>query len=270
MRIFLLGLLVLIAIARPALACGTGGKCVLPDGRYYYALVPDQSERDRPFGALIYAHGLGGTGRGPMRSRRFAGLAAHFDLALISLKSVGAAWAMAGSPWQDPTKRIDEIAYIRAVLSDAAQRFGIDPARRVMTGFSAGGQLTWVTACKMSREFAAFIPMAGTFWQPIPSTCRAPARSLVHIHGRYDRVVPVAGKPKGPFMRGNVHDVLAMYSKHGQFGNAQRRIAGELDCAKRRNQNGDLLTLCLFEGGHRLRVEHIGLALSFLREAGRL
>lgn len=140
----------------------------------------------------------------------------------------GGSWNSRGAP-----QGRDDVAFLRAVAADAVTRAPLDPERIVAAGFSAGGMMTWRLACAAPsdappaepsaaprvappvaaaraaeapdraaaagapaggfRSFAAYIPVAGLLWRPLPATCAGPA-PMLHIHGWTDPVVPIEGR----------------------------------------------------------------------------
>ena len=122
----------------------------------------------------------------------------------------GGSWSFGTRP---PLR--DELAFVREVLTDAEARFHIDRGRVLLTGFSVGGSLVWYLACAAPRDFAAFAPVAGGFWQPLPETCAGPVK-LLHTHGWRDRTVPLEGRPLRPGLEQG--DIFA-----GSPGLAQRQ-----------------------------------------------
>ena len=152
-----------------------------------------------------------------------------------------------------------EYDYIDAVLADAASRAEIDPGRRVMAGFSAGGMMTWTLACGASDRFHGFVALSGTFWAPVPATCTSPPANLVHIHGTTDRTVPLTGRPIGGTSQGDVGQALAMYATHGGFARdgAATPAPGEMTCRTARNPAGKRLDFCTFDGGHAFNADRL-------------
>ncbi|MEM9146343.1 MAG: prolyl oligopeptidase family serine peptidase [Pseudomonadota bacterium] len=257
-----------LAMAVPggqAAACGADTDCLLTiDGveRTYRIRMPEGSTS--PVGAVLYAHGYKGSAAGAMRNKALAEMANDLGIAMVAAKSAGDDWKIPGVPAETQdgktTDGAAEFAYFDALLDAMATRYGIDPARVMMTGFSAGGMMTWNLACHRGDRFAGFAPVAGTFWRPVPDTCPSPASSLVHIHGTEDRIVPLSGRPIAQTHQGDVARALAMYTRHGAFGEAVSERRGELACEVRTAPDGRFLDFCLFEGGHSFRISHLRMA----------
>jgi len=256
-----------------AAACGATTNCTIDGGaageRHYRIRMPRNHDGRQPVAALIYAHGYTGSARNAMRSSGFAALASELGVALVATKSASAGWTIPGSPHRARVKA-DELAYYDRVLDDMIRRFPIDPNRIVATGFSEGGMMVWNLACHRSERFRAFIPVAGTFWQPAPETCTTPPANIIHIHGTRDPTVPLAGRQIRRFRQGDVRRVLENYADFGGYRAAKPVTTKTLSCSKSRNGKGTLLALCLFDGGHTFKPSFIGDAWQMLVAAGRL
>lgn len=244
-------LILLFALtANPAAACGADTDCTVENGTYRIAL-PDGP----PTGALFFAHGYRGSAAGMMRNDALRAMTSAKGLALVALKSAGEDWTLPNAPGAGETLLRDEPAYIARVQADVAQRFAIDPDRMVLAGFSAGGMMTWTMACDRPAAFAAYIPISGTFWDPVPAACPGDPATLHHIHGTSDPVVPIAGRPIAETRQGDVTEALAMYRAKGLDQPAPFALA-DLDCEAWTDGTATL-SYCLHPGGHRFSVDWV-------------
>ncbi len=243
--------------AAPGLACGVDTDCAVGD-RTYRLYVPDGLDTGGPTGVLLFAHGYRGSAAGQMRNGSLRGLADDLGVALATLDAGGEDWNLAHRP-AEPGQTVErESGYVRDVLDDLDGRLGLDPRRTVMSGFSAGGMMTWTIACAMPGAFAGFVPMSGTYWLRPPDTCAGPPASIVHIHGTADGVVPMAGRPIGRTRQGDVGVALAMYRGFGEFGPPQRGDAPDgTVCDVSSNGAGAVLDLCTFDGGHGFSADRL-------------
>ncbi|WP_299609412.1 PHB depolymerase family esterase [uncultured Tateyamaria sp.] len=253
----------------PAMACGPDTDCVLGD-RHYRIALPEGHDGVTPVGAIVFAHGYRGSAQGTMRNMNMRRMVSDMGLAFVAVKSSGPDWDLPGSPSDMDSTGATEMAYFDAVVDDITTRFRIDPDRIMMSGFSAGGMVTWELACNRPGLFAGFAPVSGTFWQGPPDTCTAPA-SVIHIHGTADRTVPLSGRPIGDTTQGDVAAVLAMYRDLGAFGGVQTSEAlDDLSCQRQDNAAGDVLEFCTFPGGHSFRRSFLSYAWDRLRVAGKV
>ncbi len=177
----------------PALACGSGTDCTV-DGGTYRIVQPDS---DTPTPALIFLHGWKGTSQGVIGNKK---LRKHLDdlgFALVVPQGAGRTWSYPGSPSQHR----DEFAFFDALRTDLIDNHNIDPDKITVSGFSMGGSMVWNLACQRGSDYAAFLPFAGAFWNPLPQSCPDPTDILLHTHGTSDTVVPIAGRAIGDSFR---------------------------------------------------------------------
>ena len=255
--------------AAPALACGPDTDCKLAD-RTYRIAMPSGHDGKTPVGAIVFSHGYKGSAAGLMRNRNLRRAVSDMGLAFIALKSKEDDWVLPNSPRHMDSDGAEEFAYVDAVIADATKRHPIDTHRMVAAGFSAGGMMTWNLACARSDLFAGFVPISGTFWQAPPETCTGPVANIIHIHGDSDPTVPLNGRRILNTRQGKVADALDMYRTYGDFQPDKPSKTKRLSCKNSRNQDDDVLSFCLFEGGHSFRSEYLRFAWEAFAKAGRL
>ncbi len=255
--------LLLAVLGQPALACGRTTDCGLGE-RSYRIVLPESHAPGEPLGAIIFAHGYRGSAAGTMRSDALAGLAQTLNIAVVAADADGPDWQIPGVPSFPGADGAAELAYFDALRDDLIQRFAIDPERIVATGFSAGGMMTWHLACHRGDAYAGFVPLAGTFWAPLPESCPTTTVDLIHYHGTADSIVPIEGRTIADTRQGDVREAMALFTTAGGYSPVDGEPAPGLDCALRRNAGGQRLELCLFDGGHELRIEHLMRALRLL------
>jgi len=226
----LVPLLMLLAVA-PAVAdpgCGGDAPCEVAGGRYRVAVPPGWDGRT-PLPAVVFLHGFGGSG---------ADALVHLGLAEAAARRGVLVAAPDGSPDGDrrgwsfpggPPRGRDDAAFLAAVGEDLARRFPVDRGRLVAAGFSVGGSMVWDLACRAPGPYAAFAPVAGAFWEPLPEDCPAPPRPLVHVHGTADAVVPLAGRALGGgrWRQGDVGAGIAVLLARRGCGPAPDRVEAD-------------------------------------------
>lgn len=251
-------------------ACGADTNCDILDNRHYRIRMPEGHDGKTPVGAIIYAHGYKGSAAGAMRNKSLAKAVSDLGLALIAVKSGGDDWLLPNAPSETPLEEQKEPEYFDAVIKDASERFAIDTSKLMMTGFSAGGMMTWTLACERSESFAGFAPMAGTFWSPTPQSCNTPPANVFHYHGTSDKIVPLKGRPIRNTSQGNVFTVLSMYTEQGGYEGENRTEPLNLKCQRALNNDGKVLELCLHEGGHQFKTQYIVRAWNELKALGAI
>ena len=248
-------------------ACGADSDCFIGD-RHYRVRMPEGYQEGTEIGAIVFAHGFGGSAQGIMRNESMTDLANDLNIAIIATKSAAKDWSIPGAPSAVTFEDVDELAYFDDVIASAAENFPIDPNRLMMTGFSAGGMMVWNLACFRSNQFAAFAPMAGTFWQPEPTSCDTPPANIMHMHGNTDTIVPLQGRDVLDTHQGDVAEVIDMYRRYGGYQQTGSLEIGPLSCETSRNSEGQMLDFCLFEGGHSFKADYVRYAwLTFAAEA---
>jgi polyhydroxybutyrate depolymerase len=95
---------------------------------------------------------------------------------------------------QDPT--VDDIRYVSDLLDHLQATLCADPQRVYAAGFSSGGGMTGVLACRMAGRIAAFAAVSGFFVRGSPDCDPARPAPILEVHGTNDKV-PYDGDPHG-------------------------------------------------------------------------
>lgn len=245
-------------------ACGAATDCIIEGGTYRIS-VPDGAAQS--IGAIVFAHGYQGSAAGVMKNKGLIRMAADRGLALIAIDAGAKDWNLPDAPG-DSVKSRDEMAYLDAVMADAASQFGVDQNRTVITGFSAGGMFVWNVICNRGDAYAGYIPYSGTFWKGPPATCPAATQNIVHVHGTADTTVPMEGRKIGDTRQGDLNVVLAMYMKDKDFTADAGYSLADMSCSHAATGAGKRLDLCLFDGDHSFTSERLGAAYDRLMPKG--
>ena len=261
---FALAALTLAFAPHVALACSVTTDCAVATGTYRISLPQNGLDS---IGAIVFAHGYQGSASGTMQNKSLLKMASDRGVALIAIDAGAADWSIPNAPSQSISPR-DEMAYLDHVVADAAKRFGIDPKRVVITGFSAGGMLVWNVICQRGDAYAGYIPYSGTFWKGPPENCPAAAQNIVHVHGTADVTVPMKGRKIADTMQGNLFDVLSMYMIEKDFVAKGSYSIADMICSDARSAAGKRLDLCLFDGKHSFTAERLGAAYDVLMPKG--
>ncbi|MEX0306612.1 MAG: PHB depolymerase family esterase [Ruegeria sp.] len=255
MRVKLWLALGFVFVGQTALAvCGDEeGMCETEAG-FYQIELPDAENPP----LVVFLHGYGGTGTGTLKNRSMVEPLLDRGYAVMapegSERNGRQSWNFFPG-WEGR----DEPAFLTEVVRDAANRFGVDPDRVVLSGFSAGAFMVYYLACAAPDTFSAYAPVSGGFWRPHPVACEGPVR-LFHTHGWTDNVVPLEGRilGGGRFHQGDIFAGLEIWrvanecadTKPGGFGTTgqfMRRYWSR--CAE-----SSALEFALFPGGHSVPV----------------
>ena len=232
---------------------GAAEPCRVENGTYHIVL-PERVTGPVP--AIVLLHGYGGEGVGTIRNKGMVTLMLGRGYAVIAADGQKRANGD-GRTWDfhpDRPATRDETAFLIAMADDAAARFGLQRDAMLLAGFSIGGSMTSYVACEAPNAFAAYAPVAGSFWRPHPTACAGPVR-LLHTHGRADQTVPLTGREIMPgFVQGNVFDAMEIWRTTNGCTSADAdetetpgiySVRHWTDC-----QLGTDLRLALHEGGH--------------------
>ncbi|MEL6281168.1 MAG: alpha/beta fold hydrolase [Pseudomonadota bacterium] len=177
--------------AATAQGCGGPAPCEAGGGLYHIELP----EGAAPHPAVIYLHGWGGSGEGQMKNRGLVKALLARGYAVVAPTGQPRGGGRGGYRWNafGTDAMRDDVTFLREIADDATNRFELDRSQMVLAGFSGGGMMTWRVACDMPESFAAYAPVSGLLWRPLPDACVGPIRML-HTHGWSDKVVPIEGR----------------------------------------------------------------------------
>lgn len=234
------------------------GDCGDPDtpcdieGGSYHIATP-QTAAGEQAGIFVFLHGSGGTGAAGIKNQGFVDRVTSRGYALLTPTGLNKDWSVYDGL---PDAR-DDVAFLRDVITDAAQRFDLDPDAVVMTGFSRGASMVWDVACAAPDTATAYAASAGGFWEPMKPTCEAPVH-LRHSHGFRDRTVPLEGRQgvwrDQAFHQGNILTGLDIWREtNGCVGAANSSdLEGDRWTKVWDNCDSGSLILQIWDGGHGL------------------
>jgi polyhydroxybutyrate depolymerase len=163
------------------------------DGRTRSARVvlPDGYSDERRWPLVLSIHALGSNAALQESYTRMSEQTRSRGFVIVYPEGTGASWN-AGTCCGTAAGRVDDVAFLAAVVDRAERELCIDAERIHATGMSNGGYMTHRLGCELADRLASIAPVAGAD----ATTDCTPARPLpVHLHhGTLDTVVPfVAG-----------------------------------------------------------------------------
>lgn len=91
----------------------------------------------------------------------------------------------------------EDLQFVSDLLANVRSNFCVDDSRIYATGMSNGAGFVGTLACSaVGGQFAAFAPVAGSFYTDVNGTGCSPARKplpMLEIHGQADTTVPYNG-----------------------------------------------------------------------------
>lgn len=171
---------------------------VVADGRErtYLVHLPPGYDGTRAAPLVLLLHGAGGDGAGTQRLSGFDAVADANGLIAVYPDGVGRRWAHLDRGATPGRERIDDVAFIAALLDRLAAEYVVDAARVYVAGISNGGFMTERLACDLPERFAAVGVVASAVTGNLAATCPASGGRVVPVvfmHGTGDPLIPVAG-----------------------------------------------------------------------------
>ncbi len=162
--------------------------------RTYRSIVPGRMTGPVPL--LIVLHGRGQTAVATVQDTGFRGLAEQRRAVLVYPDGVHRSWdAGHGCCGYASTSRVQDVAFLTAIVADAVHRWPVDTGRVYLVGYSNGGKLAYTTVCAHPTLFAAVATYGAAPLAPCePGTPPVP---YLLAAGTADRVLPFQGKPAG-------------------------------------------------------------------------
>ena len=163
--------------------------------RTYVVHVPEGHDHKAPMPVVLALHGA--TMNGPMMAW-FSGLNRKADEAGFIVVYPNGTGRFSSFTWNGGNccgsavqDKVDDVAFINALLDDLIGSYPIDTRRIYATGVSNGGVMAYRLAAELSGRIAAIAPVAGS----LGTESSPPKRpvSVLHFHGTMDEFIPFLG-----------------------------------------------------------------------------
>lgn len=165
--------------------------------------IPSDYDSNTRYPLLIVLHGFGATGA---LESLYLGFTQRVDAEqYVLITPDGTLNANSERFWNatpaccafdDTDRSVDDVAYIRGLVEEAASTYSIDTSRVALYGHSNGGFMALRLACEASDIVTTVISLAGSTWENAES-CK-PAKypvSVMILHGTADETIPYEGEP---------------------------------------------------------------------------
>jgi polyhydroxybutyrate depolymerase len=240
--------------------------CIVDGGRYL-ALTPSGWDGTSPLPVMVFFHGWRESAEYVVKDPLLSDFATRRNILLIAPHGEGNTWSYPGAPG----KHRDEFAFVSALAADIKARFPVDERRFAAAGFSQGASMVWNIACRMPGAFSAYGALAGGFWEPSPASCSGDGVDLIHVHGRNDATVPLAGRSLrgGLYRQADVGRDWRIWLEAGgcsEAPSAPQPVGGReclvwSACGKRK-----ALAMCLHDGGHNIHAPDLEAVWAFVEQ----
>ena len=136
--------------------------------------APKNIEKNRPL--IIQMHGYNQDAAYQKNAAKWEPVADTGRFVVVFPNGQNKAWDTGGDK---------DLNFIKAIINEMSNKYGIDKKRVYVSGFSMGGMMSYVVANKMSDQIAAIAPVSGGGG---PSSAKR-AMPIMHTHGTTDDVV---------------------------------------------------------------------------------
>jgi polyhydroxybutyrate depolymerase len=147
--------------------------------------------------AVLVLHGGGGNGMSIARATAFSAKSDKEGFIVVypdgtgRLKKRGLTWNAGNGSGYALANNIDDIGFLRALITWLKRKYNVDPKRIFCTGLSNGGMMTY----RAARELSEFIAAAGVVSGVIAAEGAAPSRPvpMIIFHGTADEHILYQG-----------------------------------------------------------------------------
>ena len=157
--------------------------------RDYYLYRPSSIQDNAPL--VFVLHGYGGSAGGMIGYSDMNLIAAEYGFAVCypeGISDQGGAnfWNVGYEMHENQT--VDDVAFISSLANYLQDEYGFDSQNTFVTGFSNGGDMSYMLACQANNIFRAIAPVAGCMMEEIYNTCDDSPVPVLEIHGTNDYV----------------------------------------------------------------------------------
>lgn len=165
--------------------------------RTYRLHVPAGLSAEEPLALVIDLHGAGGDGAQQRGMSGMSSLSEKEKFLAVFPDGIDGYWNVDDKCCGTAGKeKIDDVGFLRTIITQLSGKSCIDAARIYVTGFSNGGGLAHRMGCEAADIVAAIAPTA-TDLRTQPCTPSRPI-SMLEVKGMADSLEPYAGGLVGP------------------------------------------------------------------------
>ena len=175
------------------------------DAREYRLHVPKGYDGSRPLPLVIAFHGSSASAAVIERETSFDELGDSLGFFAVYPEGFHRGWNVGDCCNYSYVKHKDEAAFVLRILDVLSHGLRVDTAAIYATGYSDGGTLSMLLACKLSTRITAAASVSGTLFDPLPECDLDRPVSMMVIHGTGDHNIPYEGRAGGPASIGGQH-----------------------------------------------------------------
>lgn len=220
--------------------------------RTYRLYVPAGLPAGRAVPLVIVLHAALDTADQTAAITGFDDIASAHDAIAVYPQGIGGTWNAGICCGYAMNYQVDDMDFIRAVITRVEGTFRIDRTRVYAVGVSNGAILAYALACSMADRIVAIASVAGTM--ALNGCNPTEPVSVLEIHGTNDVLVPYQGGPLYPEPQETIPSSQALAARWGALdscasGPAQVRQDPVTTESWSQCDAGSAVTLVTIEGG---------------------
>lgn len=188
--------------------------------RSYYLHVPASLPKEKNAPLVMVFHGGGGEGQGAARHTKFNELADKENFIVVYPNGIRNNWndGREDAKMQAHLEKIDDVAFVNAMIDAISKEYKIDAKRIYATGISNGGIFSHYLAANLSNRIAAIAPVVGGMADPFHKQFKPEKPvSVLIFQGTADPLVPYDGGDIARGGRGKIistDETVKLWTKH--------------------------------------------------------
>jgi polyhydroxybutyrate depolymerase len=196
-----------LSVAQASTKASAGSIRVDGVKRTYLLHVPAAHDTNKPAPLLIALHGGLGNGKRMIQLTQggFNALSDEQGFLVVYPEGIHKHWNDGRdgkeTGYYAHKKKINDVAFISALIDLLAEQWNVDTNRVFVTGISNGACMSHRLACELSDKVTAIAAVSGSMPQRIFASCRPSSPvSVLTIYNDKDRLMPFeGGNVTGPF-----------------------------------------------------------------------
>lgn len=165
--------------------------------RHYFAYRPPNLGASAQVPLVLALHGYTQPATGLEGTTRFNDLAYAEGFEVVYPQGVQNSWDAGFCCGDAISEKIDDVAFLKALIDKLIVAGGIDSKRVFVAGLSNGAFMSYRLACQLTDRIAGIASIAGTMVVPLSGCHPATPISVLEMHGDADDIVPYGGGDAG-------------------------------------------------------------------------
>ncbi|MBX9666151.1 MAG: hypothetical protein K2X93_00975 [Candidatus Obscuribacterales bacterium] len=172
---------------------GRSRSTITVDGitRKYWLHIPKPYTKEKRVPLVVVLHGGGGDARSAEWDSVMSKQSEKDNFVVAYPNGFMRTWNAGQCCGLARVHNIDDVKFVRLMISRLVEQLGVDRDRVYVTGLSNGGMLTYRIASELADVVAAVAPVEGCMYD-VESTSDTPI-SVIAFHGKNDHVVRYEG-----------------------------------------------------------------------------